>query len=93
MNTPHDIIGYKQSIFGISDKGNVVPIAKLENGQIEEISLHDYPNTNTIFISRNYEEIDQKVIGQLGKINNIKQQLKRHNKNIKDTIDKFNKNK
>ena len=61
MNTPHDIIGYKQSIFGISDKGNVVPIAKLENGQIEEISLHDYPNTNTIFISRNYEEIDQKV--------------------------------
>ena len=45
MNTPHDIIGYKQSIFGISDKGNVVPIAKLENGQIEEISLHDYPNT------------------------------------------------
>lgn len=61
MNTPHDIIGYKQSIFGITDKGNVVPIARLDNGQIEEINPNDYPNTQTIFISRNYEEIDQKV--------------------------------
>lgn len=60
MNTPHDIIGYKQPIFGNPDKGQVVPIAKIENGLITEIDLEDYPNTGTIFISRNYEEIDDK---------------------------------
>lgn len=49
--------------------------------------------TSYEMLIRKMKEIDQKVIGQLGKINNIKQQLKRHNKNIKDTIDKFNKNK
>ncbi len=60
MNTPHDIIGYKQPIFGNTDKGHVVPIAKIENGSISDIDPKDYPNTGTIFISRNYEEIDNK---------------------------------
>lgn len=60
MNTPHDVIGYKQPILGNPDKGQVVPIAKIENGLITEINLEDYPNTGTIFISRNYEEIDSK---------------------------------
>lgn len=60
MNTPHDVIGYKQPILGNPDKGQVVPIAKIENGLITEINLEDYPNTGTIFISRNYEEIDNK---------------------------------
>lgn len=60
MNTPHDIIGYKQPTFGNTDKGHVVPIAKIENGSISDIDPNDYPNTGTIFISRNYEEIDNK---------------------------------
>ncbi len=60
MNTPHDIIGYKQPIVGNMDKGHVVPIAKIENGVITNINTEDYPNTGTVFISRNYEEIDSK---------------------------------
>ena len=60
MNTPHDIIGYKQPIVGNMDKGHVVPIAKIENGVITNINTEDYPNTGTVFISRNYEEIDRK---------------------------------
>lgn len=60
MNTPHDVIGYKQPILGNPDKGQVVPIAKIENGLITEINLEDYPNTGTIFISRNYAELDSK---------------------------------
>ncbi|MCU4476054.1 hypothetical protein, partial [Acinetobacter bereziniae] len=60
MNTPHDIIGYKQPIVGNIDKGHVVPIAKVENGIISKIVSEDYPNSGTVFISRNYEEIDSK---------------------------------
>ncbi len=60
MNTPHDIIGYKQPIVGNTDKGHVVPIAKVENGVITKVISEDYPNSGTVFISRNYEEIDNK---------------------------------
>lgn len=60
MNTPHDIIGYKQPIVGNTDKGHVVPIAKVANGVITKVVSEDYPNSGTVFISRNYEEIDSK---------------------------------
>lgn len=60
MNIPHDIIGYKKPIVGNTDKGHVVPIAKVENSVITKVISEDYPNSGTVFISRNYEEIDSK---------------------------------